>query len=170
MYYNGWTRDTYVACVFLFAPNGCISIAAWNAPGHIHDSALADMGNVYKSLNDVYRKYGGKCVADSAFSTTYPFIIKSSQETDTDDYDQNFVNLQATCMRQSAKWGMRSLKASFPRLKDRIIYEEKGERKLILDLIIYLHNYKTMKIGINEILNKYMPIYELDAKDLLKLH
>ena len=38
---------------------------------------------------------------------------------------------QAMSCRQAAEWGMRGLQGSFPRLKDRIIYEENGERAII---------------------------------------
>jgi hypothetical protein len=47
---------------------------------------------------------------------------------------------QATSVWQMAEWGMRGLQASFPRLKDRLDYEEKGEQQLILELIVYLYN------------------------------
>lgn len=36
----------------------------------------------------------------------------------------------ATSVLQSADWGMRALQGSFPILKDRMIYEERGERGL----------------------------------------
>ena len=45
------------------------------------------------------------------------------------------VNEDATSMCQSAEWGMRSLQASFPRIKDRILYEKLGERKSILEML-----------------------------------
>ena len=41
-FYNGWTSDTYVNSVFVFAPDGRIRIATINAPGSWHDSQMAD--------------------------------------------------------------------------------------------------------------------------------
>ena len=32
-YYNGWTHDTYIGNLFVFAPDGCIAIRIINAPG-----------------------------------------------------------------------------------------------------------------------------------------
>ncbi|CDF36841.1 unnamed protein product [Chondrus crispus] len=81
MFYNGWTHDHYVGNVFVFAPNGTIKACAVNAPGAMHDSTIADWGNIYKKLQDVYDRTGGRCVVDSAFSKgNHPFLIKSSQD------------------------------------------------------------------------------------------
>ena len=51
---------------------------------------------------------------------------------------------------------MRQIQAQFPRLKDRLLFEEFGERKVILNLMILMYNFNTAKIGINEILNSFM--------------
>jgi hypothetical protein len=37
------------------------------------------------------------------------------------------IHRQATSVRQLSEWGMRGLQGSFPRLKDRLLYEERGE-------------------------------------------
>ena len=57
---------------------------------------------------------------------------------------------------------MRAFQASFPRLKDRLIYEERGERRLILELALLLFNYRTNKVGLNQIRNTYMEWLESD--------
>ena len=49
---------------------------------------------------------------------------------------------QATSCRQAGQWGMRGLQRLFSRLKDRIIYEENGERVVILKFITLLYNYR----------------------------
>ena len=47
-------------------------------------------------------------------------------------------------MRQASEWGMRSLQGSFPRLKDRFAcYEERGDRKLMLEMTDCLACFKT---------------------------
>ena len=66
-------------------------------------------------------------------------------------------------MRQSAEWGMRMIQSSFPRLKDRIIYEEEGERRVILKFLVFIYNIRARRVGINQILNTYMPNLEKDA-------
>ena len=79
-YYNGWTHDHCVTSVLCFCPDGTIRIAYFNCPGSFHDSHVADLGGIYDKLRNVYEKNGGKCSADSAFSSGehFPFIIKSS--------------------------------------------------------------------------------------------
>jgi hypothetical protein len=65
-------------------------------------------------------------------------------------------------MRQSAEWGMRAIQSSFPRLKDRFIYEELGERKIILKMMILLYNVRARLVGIIQI-KKYMPALNVNA-------
>ena len=73
------------------------------------------------------------------------------------------LQAQATSMRQSAEWGMRSFQSSFPRIKDRILYEESGERGLILKLFVFLFNYRANKVGINQIKNTYLTALQLEG-------
>jgi len=149
-----------VSSVFVFCPDGTIPIAAINYPGCFHDSQIADWGNIYNKLETVFEDNGGKCVVDSAFAQNrYNFLIKSSQR-EPDNAHAMIVNREATAMRQSSEWGMRALQSSFPRLKDRFIYEETGERKIILKMMVLLFNVRSRRAGINQILNTYMPSLE----------
>ena len=164
MFYNGWTHDNYVSSIFVFCPDGTIPIAAVNYPGCLHDSQIAESGRVYEKLESVFIRDGGKCVVDSAFSRSrHEFIIKSSQ-VDPVDMEQAAINREATSLLQTAEWGMRALQSSFPRLKDRIRYEESGERRVILKLMVLLFNLRSRRVGINQILNTYyMHSLERDA-------
>ena len=95
---------------------------------------------------------------DSAFSKQkFNFLIKLSQSLPVGDREEILVNRDATSMQQLAEWGMRMFQSSFPRIKDCIIYEEQGERRLILQMLILLFNYRANTVGINQILNVYMP-------------
>jgi hypothetical protein len=53
VFYNGWTHDHYVSCVFVFSPAGTIIACAVNAPGCMHDSQIAEWGNVYETAADI---------------------------------------------------------------------------------------------------------------------
>ena len=158
-FYNGWTHDHYVTNVMVFCPDGTIAIAAFNCPGSFHDSTVAEYGDIYKKMEEMYNKYGGKCTADSAFrEKDYPFLIKSSQDpltatgTTREEVELNVrLQVEATSMRQSAEWGMRAVQSSFPRLKGRLLYEDKGERGMILHSTFLLYNLQTRLIGINQI-------------------
>ena len=174
-FYNGWTHDHYVGAVIVFCPDGTIPICCYNVPGSVHDSMIAEMGNVYNKLEKVYEQTGGKCTVDSAFSKrTYPFLIKSGPsnegqgETRQEFRENARLQADATSMRQSAEWGMRSLQASFPRLKERFIYEEHGERKLIMKSMLLLYNLRARKVGINQIRNTYLPALDVNVDDIYR--
>ena len=62
---------------------------------------------------------------------------------------------------------MRGLQGLFPRLKDRIVYEENGERAIILKFITLLYNYRVQSVGINQILNHYIPSLSIDVRYVL---
>ena len=170
-FYNGWTHDHYVANLFVFVPDGTICACALNAPGSIHDSQLAEWGKVYSKLQNVYDATEGKVVMDSAFSKhNYPYIVKSGQELPLQTTPHEVVvSCQATSCRQAAEWGMHGLQGSFPRLKDRIPYEENGDRRLMLMFITLLYNFRARRVGMNQILNTYMPEVSRDANYLLSI-
>ena len=168
-FYNGWKHDHFVTNIFAFAPNGSIIACTLNAPGTWHDSTLAHWGSMYAKLQKCWEEHHGKVLMDSAFaSNMYEFIIQSSQNIPvTEGRQAMLLGQQATSCRQAAEWGMRGLQGSFPRLKDRIIYEENGERAIILKFITLLYNYRVRTLGINQILNYYMPSLSKDARYLL---
>ena len=116
---------------------------------------MADYG-VYEKMEKIYDKFDAKVVVDSAFkiSGSKEYIIKSSQEDPTDP-QKILINRAATSVRQLSEWGMRMISGSFPRMKDPILYEEKQDRKVILRLMVHLHNYQTSRVGINQILNSF---------------
>ena len=161
-FYNGWTSGHYVNCVFTFSPDGKIRMCALNCPGCWHDSTMASYG-VYEKIVDIFKQFGFKVVVDSAFKVLdSPSLIKSSQQDPikkkggANAQHDLLVNRAATSVRQLSEWGMRMIQGQFPRLKEPLAYEEQGERKVILQLMILLYNYQTSKVGINQILNTFM--------------
>jgi hypothetical protein len=83
-HYNGWTRGHYISCIFVFAPDGTIPIAALNSPGSLHDSTVAFYGGVYDSLEYLHEEYGVRIVVDSSFKIgSGSFLLKLAQ-TGTD--------------------------------------------------------------------------------------
>ena len=170
-FYNGWKHDHYVTTIFPFAPNGSIIACTLNAPGTWHDSTLAHWGSMYSKLPKCWEDHRGKVLMDSAFaSNMYKFIIQSSQNVPIMELHQAMLLVQqATSCRQAAEWGMRGLQGSFPRLKDCIVYEENGGRAIILKFITLLYNYRVRSVGINQILNHYMPLLSIDARYVLSV-
>jgi hypothetical protein len=105
---------------------------------------------------------GGKGVVDSAFSHgRYPFLIESCQTLPTNATRQIvLVNDDATSLWQSSEWGMKGLQGSFPRLKDRFMYEEFGGQLLILLNIMHLYNFHARYVGMNQIRSVFMSTLE----------
>ena len=66
-------------------------------------------------------------------------------------------------MRQSAEWGMRAIQSSFPRLKDTFVYEETGERPILMKMICLLYNLRAHFVEINQIKNVFMKRLDEDA-------
>ena len=175
-FYNGWTHGHYVTSVFVFCPDGTIPIAFFNVPGSVHDSQVAYWGRVYDKLQAVYDETGGKCTVDSAFGkVNRPFLIKSSQDylvstmpTRAEQRLDLARKRQATSMRQAAEWGMRAIQSSFPRLKDTFVYEETGERRILMKMICLLYNLRARSVGINQIRNVFMKQLDEDANGMME--
>jgi DDE superfamily endonuclease len=173
-FYNGWTHDHYVSNLFLFSPDGKIRKFFLNAPGCWHDSTLANASGMYDELDAIFHAHpgGAQVVVDSAFSKdNRPSLVKSHQNImdrlgNIRESENRFRD--ATSVRQMAEWGMRGLQGSFPRLKDRLIYEERGERKIILHLIVLLYNFRASTVGINQIQSSFMPHLERSANTFVR--
>jgi len=169
LYYNGWTHDHYATNLFLFSPDGRIRAMYINAPGCLHDSTLAVWSGIYTKIERLHQEKGVSVVVDSAFNKEkISGLIKSNQDNVGRDGNprQPFnVNRQATSVRQLSEWGMRGLQASFPRLKDRLLYDEVGERKIILELIVLLFNFLAVTVGQNQITSVFMPWLERNANE-----
>ncbi len=172
-FYNGWKSEHYVSAVLCFVPDGTIATGFYNVPGCCHDSTIADWGDIYEKLSKVYEETGFKLAIDSVFASgTYEFLIKSSQDDLTADEellelgDQRAniaVKRAATSMRQTAEWGMAAVQSSFPRLRDTMIYEENGERRIIFNCLFHLYNLRARLVGINQIANVYLPALDHNA-------
>ena len=66
-------------------------------------------------------------------------------------------------MRQSAERGMRAFQSSMPRIKDRMKFEERGERKVTLTVMILLYNLQAWMVGINQLQSFYLGALYCDA-------
>ncbi len=57
------------------------------------------------------------------------------------------------------------MQASFPRVKDRFVYEERGEQRIVLKMFVLLYNMRARMVGINQIRNTYMKYLERDVNE-----
>jgi hypothetical protein len=59
--------------------------------------------------------------------------------------------------------GYESIASILSQIEGRMIYEEKGEHRLILNLIVFLYNYQALVVGLNQIQAVYMSWLERSA-------
>lgn len=98
-FYNGWTHDHYVGNLLGFCPDGTIPMALVNVPGCIHDYVMAQQGNIYGKLENVFNSCDRKC----AFCRgNNEYFIKSSQ-TLSNDPESIIINSEVSSLRQSAE-------------------------------------------------------------------
>jgi hypothetical protein len=64
-------------------------------------------------------------------------------------------------MRQSAEWGMHAFQSSMPCIKDRMKFEERGERKVTLMILLY--NVRARMVRINQLRSFCMGALYRDA-------
>jgi len=167
---DAWSLRDVGVC---FLPGRTIPISFFNVPGSVHDSQVAHWGKVYDKFEAVYDETGGKCTVDSVFGkVNNPFLIKSSQDYHVSTMptcEEQRLDLQrkrqATLMRQAAEWGMRAIQSSFPCLKDTFVYEDTGERHILMKMLCLLYNLRARSVGINQIKNVFMKQLEEDTNN-----
>ena len=169
MCYNGSTSGHYITNLFCFSVDGRIIVATVNAPGSVHDSSLAHWGGLCTALEEVCARTGGKCCVDSAFATVgTEHLLKSAQNPTGNEDAEGILRLaQATSLRQAAEWGMCAIQSAFPRLKDKILIEENGERRVFLHLVPLLHNFRLEHVGLNQICNMCCLQWSVDASHFI---
>jgi len=65
---------------------------------------------------------------------------------------------------------MRAIQGSFPCLKDTLFFsEEMTDRKVFLDLIPMLLNFRTRHVGLNQLTATYYPTFHLVGDDVLDM-
>ena len=172
MFHNGWQHGHFTSNLLVFTPDGRIVVAVLNAPGSVHDSTLAEWGNVCDKLESICERTGGECCLDSAFaSCNVDCLIKSSDDiTKAKNAHEAKQAKEATSLRQSAEWGMRAMQGAFPRLKDKMQFECNGERKVFLMLAVMLHNIRLELVGLNQLRNVCIPAWSRDAQHMVEQH
>ena len=114
--------------------------------------------HVYDALEKIYQRTGCKIVVDSAFrGGKRDFMIKSAQGDPVDGNCEVILeNRAATSIRQLSEWGMRMVQGQFPRVADTLIFDESGDRRVVMRIMVHLYNFQCCQVGQNEILNSFM--------------
>ncbi|KAG6848622.1 hypothetical protein H0H93_015417 [Arthromyces matolae] len=172
--YNGWKSDHRINNVLVFSPKGDIMMAVLNCPGSWHDSHVARP--IFKKLlTDVPDGYF--LVADTAFPRGTLSIqgkirapIKAGERIPADPMIQAEVlreNRQLLSYRQTAEWGMRTVQGGFGRLRIPLPISSENKRLRLLGNICRLTNIRARRVGISQIRNVYMPLWEMSEDERL---
>lgn len=163
-FYNGYHSDTMVNNVLAFGPDGKVFVACLNFPGSWHDSAV-----VMEMIAKLKHKLRGrKICVDQGFPRTglaFDVLVGPYSEKSVRTLSPLLLPLLLAfaavyvSLRQASEWGMRSLQASFPRLKLRLPSNSE-KRKLVILSIILIHNLRTELVGLNQIATVFNPEYE----------
>lgn len=153
MFFDGWKYDHYVSNVFVFALSGFFIACSINAPGPVHDSTVAEWGEIYGRLEHSFGEHGGQCVVESSFSKhKYSYLINSSLDclVRSNRTRESISTLaRATSARKGSKWVTRSFQGSSPMIKDIFVYKYRGESKAVLLCMVLLCNLRSRIVGIN---------------------
>ena len=163
-FYCGYDCDTMVNNVFAYGPDGKVFFAAVNFPGSWADGALS-----LRFLHAIKKKIGEyKICVDQGFPRSGdaygvlvgPVTKRAARRLHRDvrDYLLRISNVH-TSLRQASEWGMRGLQATFPRWKKRLPSDH-FQRRLVIEAIVLIHNFRTDMVGFNQIKTVFDPEYE----------
>ena len=159
----GYDCDTMVNNVFAYGPDGKVFFAAVNFPGSWADGSLTA-----RFLHQMKKRIGNyKICVDQGFPRSGdaygtfvgPVTRRAARRLHRDirNYLLRISNVH-TSLRQASEWGMRGLQGTFPRCKKRLPSDDKL-RRLVLDAIILVHNFRTDYVGYNQIKSVFDPEY-----------
>ena len=172
-FYCGYDSDTMVNNVFAYGPDGKVFFTAINFPGSWADGALT--ARILASIRSRIGSY--KICVDQGFPRSGdafgilvgPVTKRAARRLHRDlrDYYLRVSNVH-TSLRQASEWGMRGLQGTFPRCKKRLP-SDAVKRRLVIEGIILVHNFRTHTMGQNQIKavfdSEYARVVNLEGYD-----
>ena len=142
-YYCGYDCDTMVNNVFIFGPDG-----------------------------KIFRDQGFPRSGEASGILVGPIPERSAWRLHPAVRD-NLLRLSNvyTSLRQASEWGIRGMQGTFPRCKKRLP-SDRVKRRLVIESIIFINNFRTHIVGLNQISTVFNPEYEqvinLDGYDRIR--
>ena len=167
-FYNGWKCACFASQLLVFAPDGTIIFAIFNAPGSWHDSHMAK--RLYELLLDVTRlPLGFALLGDSAFKGNGDFegrmlvpMRDSEMQCSMHEFLQKLRHhKEVVSCRQAAEWGMRQVQGPWGRLHT-ILTSNHADRNTIIDCCLRMTNVRARLIGLNQIQSVYYESWNVD--------
>jgi len=169
-YWEGFTQAHEVTNLFVFNFFGEIIHAGINFPGSWHDSKVAATSGLYfPKLGDGMPPKGYCLLGNSAFPRVAGELQgkiirarKSNEFSGRNGVPSNAFLAATEVMlerampseRQSAEWGIRSIKGPFKRITV-ALPNNSYHRKRTLTLVCHLYNYRVRRVGLNQIRTVY---------------
>ena len=162
--YNGYHSDTMVNNIIAYGPDGKVFLCAVNFPGSWHDGSIT--ANILPYIRDRIGSYK-MCVdqgfprsGDAAQILVGPISRRQARRLAANlrTYLLKISNVYVS-LRQASEWGMRGLQGTFPRFKKRLPGNP-AKRKLVIQSIVLVHNFRTEIVGLNQIRTVFDPEYE----------
>jgi hypothetical protein len=163
-HYNGWLHAVFMTGTLCFSADGLIVWAKHNCPGSWKDSdtSLEFRERLVDPVLNPDRRYG--VVADSAFPCGDDMVGRIMTPLKEGDLGRLVPSVRAvaqaksgsiTFVRQAAEWGMGSVEKVYRRLLHPLPYD-KEKRKLRLDNLFRLANYRVRTVEVSEIRTTWM--------------
>jgi hypothetical protein len=174
--YCGYDCDTMVNNAYAFGIDGKVFFAAVNFPGSWADGSLTA-----RFIHQIKRRIGGFkiCVnqgfprgGDASGMFVGPVSKRQARRLHRNVriYLLRVSNVH-TLLRQASEWGMRGMQGTFPRCKKRLPGNDEM-RRLVLDAILLVHNFRADYVGYSQIRTVFDPEYErvanLDGYDRIE--
>jgi hypothetical protein len=162
--YNGYHSETMVNNIIAYGPDGKVFLAAINFPGSWHDGSITAnilpyirerIGNYKMCIDQGFPRSG-----DASFILVGPISHRQARRLAANlrQYLLTISNVYVS-LRQASEWGMRGLQGTFPRFKKRLPGNA-FKRSLVIKSIVFIHNFRTEIVGLNQIRTVFDPEYE----------
>ncbi len=162
--YNGYHSEIMVNNIIAYGPDGKVFLAAINFPGSWHDGSIT--ANILPYIRERIGNYK-MCVdqgfprsGDASFILVGPISHRQARRLAANlrQYLLTISNVYVS-LRQASEWGMRGLQGTFPRFKKRLPGNA-FKRSLVIKSIVFIHNFRTEIVGLNQIRTVFDPEYE----------
>jgi hypothetical protein len=173
-YFSGKAHMHCVNCILVYDPHGCVIWMSMNNYGSKHDFGLS-AGLIHLLSSPATPEWAG-LIADTGFRsvlTSKLFITAHTQRcampADPAQYeDAVYADWWITYKRQAAEWGQRALKSLSPRCSTRLPVGA-HERAHMLRTLVHFHNFRTRRIGKNQIKTVYQAALDRRNEELAAL-
>lgn len=160
--YNGWLHSTLITGTLCFGVDGTIVWGRHNFVGSWNDGETSRSFQEKLQINDINLEHHG-VLSDSAFPCKAGLEGKIISPLKFGDLNKIDITLHQeaealssaiTSARQSCEWGMGAVEKVYRRLLRKLPFD-KDLRRIRLDTIYRLYNYRVRTTGISEIRTHY---------------